>query len=135
MPYLCLECGSLEWVEKQKVYSTYRAISDSEEKIKEEVVEVVDVWCANCDSSNLLYFSINSSLPISVRKEIANKMFKLKGKERIKFVLLVFLEDWDREFDKQRIIDEGDYFDERDDLIDFLKKLGVSEDEIMVRIM
>ena len=136
MPYLCLECGSLEWVESQKVLATYKSdlLDNSDEKIEEDITDVDYKYCAKCESVDLLYFSINDSLPDSEFKNIAKKILELKGKERGKFVLLTILEDWDKEFNQQRIIDEGDFFYDKEELIDYLKNnLGVSEDEIMAR--
>jgi len=119
MAFICAKCGSLNWVEVVERFEEYELNeSGEEEEVGSEYGELLSKYCSKCNSENLICFGVWN------KPEIAKKLLSIEdGKERLKEFLFLVLEN--------KIEAEI----EKDEIIEKLKELGVSEDEIMVRMV
>ncbi len=85
MPYICLECGSITWIEfwSASVRKTIdRSCEEEEIECNEETFDYA--LCDECDGTRLLRFWVANEKE-SIR--IGTTLKKLEGMERVAFVL------------------------------------------------
>lgn len=127
---ICLECGNTTWAKEKLVLEiwTYDFEIGEIELIDEETIDenVGPEICTECKSKKILFFDIDPEL----RKKLAN----MDRIERLKTILLILLEDFDKKDEEKRIIDHG-FFKSKEEIIECLINLDVSEDEIISRII
>ena len=113
MAYICLDCGSLSWVKTGGKTEIYELTEDGENLIDSNF-ENVEIYCAECDSENLVWFNEKKFTKEELKELV--EVWEKKGKESLKILLKLCI--------------KKNYEDPYDELLEACKEHKLMDDEL-----
>jgi len=113
MAYICLNCGSLSWVETGGRTEVYE-LTENGKVLTDSDFENVEIYCAECDSENVVWFNEKKFTKEELKELI--EAWEKKGKESLKVLLKLCI--------------KKNYKDPYDELLEACEEHELMDDEL-----